>query len=85
MLAALPSSAWLTDSPLCREIGALVALAEGQPAAAIAELRVVVEDQARVAVAPILGDPLLHLAYAYLQAGHSEQARAVAGHGLCKV
>ncbi|HEU5011274.1 MAG TPA: helix-turn-helix domain-containing protein [Roseiflexaceae bacterium] len=82
MAAALNARVWPTDVALCREIGALVHLADGHVEPAIAELRVVADDQARVAIAPVLGDPRLHLAHAYLLAGHSDMARSAAGPAL---
>jgi len=78
MTAALPSSVWPSDAVLCREIGALLHLVDGRGQAAIADLTIAAEDQTRLMVAPILGDPRLHLAYAYLQANMPEQAAAIA-------
>jgi hypothetical protein len=78
MAATLPSSVWPTDTVLCREIGALVHLVEGRSETAIADLTIAAEDQTRLIVSPILGDPRLYLAHAYLQANDPERAAAIA-------
>jgi LuxR family maltose regulon positive regulatory protein len=85
MRDALLSSVWLSDAPLCREIGALVHLVEGRHEAAITDLGIVAEDQTRLMVAPILGDPRLYLAHAYLQAGHPDRAADVARPALTAI
>ncbi|NTU84413.1 MAG: hypothetical protein HGA45_34460, partial [Chloroflexales bacterium] len=85
MAAALSGSIRPSDASLCREIGALVHLADGRAEEALGELRAIAADQARLAVAPIFGDPRLHLAYAYLRAARPDEALAAAGPALAAI
>lgn len=85
MVAALPAGERRGDAALCQEIGGLLRLADGDAGGAIVALRPLADDQARLALAPTLGDPRLHLAYAYLQAGQPEEAHAAAGRALAAI
>lgn len=85
MTVALHERIWPTDVILCREIGALVHLVNGHIEAAITDLRAVVDDQARLAIASLFGDPRLHLAHTYLQGQRPDQARIAAGSALAAI
>jgi LuxR family maltose regulon positive regulatory protein len=85
MVERTGTAATRLDSALVREVGALVQLAADNPGGAARELRSVAEDQTRVALAPTLGDPRLHLAYAQLLAGNGAEALATAGPAIAVI